>query len=307
VKKLLCREFLNLLAESKRRMAPVSKRSQGLRTWIAKGGTYSADQQSKTVIHLRATDSTWREANGFDTQRYFLASKESILPRVDPRTDGRAIGWAVVSTYYSTFYLTLGLLRAFGRGLLYLGAAERELMQVAAGDQFRIDAGTYSVTLSLGTSINVALKKTDGKGYHEQYWHLVDRALVELESEVARGEGASTILSVESRTAAMQSMDRLRDAIGNNGSPDRAVGWMSRIRNEVSYRFERDTWPPFARSEGVTVQRLRDDVAKIVRGDTDCLGRQIKIDDDVRAMIEKSAILHRDLSRFIDTEYGSSR
>jgi hypothetical protein len=288
-------------------MAPFSKQSQGLRAWLAKGGTYSADQQSKTTILLRTTDLTWREANGFDTQRYFLASKESILPRIDPRTDERAIGWAVVSTYYSTFYLTLGLLRAFGRGLISLGAAERELMQVAAGDQFRIDAGTYSVTLSLGTSASIALKKADGKGYHEKYWRLVDGALAELEAEVARGEGASAALSVASRGAAMQSVDRLRDAIGNNESPDRAVGWMSRIRNEVSYRFERSTWPPFAGSKGVTVQRLRDDVAKIVKGDTDCLGRQIRIDDDVRAMIEKSAILHRDLSQFIDTEYGSSR
>lgn len=298
---ILGQELLDVLEEGKRRFTPlINGRGPSLRDWLTQGGTYFVTESAKDAYRLEALDGSWGEANGADYARYMWAATESILPRSVGGCDGRSIGWASVSAYYTAFYMVLGLMRAFGHGMMYLTADDTAAISGATGAGDRLEKGTYAISIEPGPRAIVRLKKKPVKGFHDGFWKYVDDTLDLVGTEVAAGRGVGLPFSVAHRNRALVSLGELRSWLGKPGAAGRDIGWMSELRNDINYRLARNVWAPNYRERGVEGDRLRQDVLKIIRGDVDRLGVQLRLDRDIRAMVERVCVLFRELSKVKD-------
>lgn len=298
---ILGQELLDVFEEGKRRFAPlVDGRGPGFRDWLTKGGSYFVGESAKDSYRLEALDSSWGDANGSDYARYMWAATESILPRSVGGCDGRSIGWASVSAYYTGFYLALGIMRAFGRGLMYLTAEDTAVISGAVGAGDRLEKGTYAITIEPGRRANIWLQKKPVRGFHDGFWKYVDDTLDLVGSELAAGRGIGHPFSVAHRTSAILGLGQLREWLGKPGAAGRDIGWMSELRNDINYRLARNVWAPNYRERGVEGDRLRRDILKIIRGEVDRLGAQLRLDRDIRAMVERVCVLFRELSKVKD-------
>lgn len=294
-------ELLQVVEEAKRRFCdPIDARQPGIRDWLVRGGNYFVVRSTKDELIVEATDNSWAFANGADLGRYFEAARESVLPRTCPSYDRRSLGWTCVAMYYTAVYLMLGVIRLFGNGLMYLTSEDRDALAVAPGSTTRLGKGTYTLTVSLGIRARIRLTRSDGAGFHETFWRYADQSLKKFAEELGSGEGISKPFVPQVRTEAILSLEDLRNWLGTPGDDGRDIGWMSALRNQIHYRLARNVWSPNYHINGVSSERLRQDITAILRGRRDRLGPQLTMDTDVRAMIERVSVLFRDVSKVSD-------
>ncbi len=295
---IVAAELIQVTEEAKRRFTEgCDPRVLGIREWFVRGGNYFVIENTQERIRVTPIDRSWSEANGADCIRYLWAARESIIPRSATVYDPRSIGWASISAYYSGFYLMLGLLRIFGQGLLYLDSEDCDALSVAPGATTRLDRGTYALVLNIGSVTTLELKKKNVRGFHEGFWRHSDDCLRSVADEIGSGNGIAVPFSQSVRAAALLSLEGLREWLGMAGSPDRDVGWMCSLRNDINYRLTREVWGPRYYERGVSVDRLRQDMFSILRGNSDRLGAHLIIDSDIRAMIERVCVLFRGFSK----------
>lgn len=289
-------ELLAIAQEARRRYAHFAHPpSAGIREWLKVGGGYYVSSSTSTSLILDVVDESWALANGADADRFFWAARDSVIPRSATCYDPRSIAWTAVSSYYCGFYVVMGFLRTFGNGYIYLGSDDISVLNSALAP-VRLESGVYGLTVMLGARPKVELRKQKVRGVHEGFWRYADGCLSVLAQEISAGTGVSRPFSVAARAAAIVSVEDLRRWLGEPGKISRDLGWMSGLRNEVNYQFKRGAWPPQYQIGGVTVERLRSDIQAIVRGTRDQLGRQLRVDPDIRALIERASVLFRDLS-----------
>jgi hypothetical protein len=290
-------ELLELAFEARRRFAPESQcMGESFREWLLSGGTYFVHSSSRNKLIIESVDDSWARASGVDTDRFFWAARESIVPRTAHIYDPRSIGWTSVAAYYSGFYLLLGFLRVFGYGLMYITTADATLIAAAPGTIAALDKGIYSLRVTLSHRSQIELSKQSSRGFHEGFWQYADKSLELIAEEISRGEGVGRAFSSQLRSAALLSVEDLRQWLGTSENSNRGIGWMSGLRNEINYQLKRSVWAPNLRNDGVAVDRLRQDVLGILKGTRERLGAQLQIDRDVRAMIERVSILFRDIA-----------
>ncbi len=290
-------ELIEVAEEARRRFAfGGTAQTPGFRDWIARGGTYYVSSSEKGKLVVGAPDASWASANSGDFTRFLWAARESLLPRSVAGCDPRSIGWAIVSCYYAGFYLTLAMLRLFGFGLMYLDGTDTTAISAAPGVTTKLNRGTYALRIALGSSVELSLEQRDAKGFHELFWRYADECLTSISNELATGAGIARPFPAAKQTAAILGIENWREWLGKQGTQGRDIGWMSQLRNDVNYRLARQAWAPNYREDSVSADRLRQDVLAIVRGTKDRLGAQLRLDRDVRAMIERVCILFREIS-----------
>jgi len=294
---ILSPELLQIAEEAKLRFAiGADPKGIGLREWLVRGGSYFVTHSSNKILTLQPTDQTWSTSNGSDVVRYFWAAHESVLPRSAPNYDPRSIGWACITSYYAGFYLILAVLRLFGRGLMYLTADDCIAIGAAAVTANKLDGGTYSVAIKFETTTKLEITKRKSRGFHEAFWAYADDTLKEISDDIGAGVGVSRPFSSSVRAQAILSIETLRQMLGIAGQQDREIGWMSELRNSINYRLSHEVWASNLQPNGVTVDRLRQDVRSIVCGRKASIGRNLIMNQDVRAMIERISRIYGDLS-----------
>ncbi len=146
----------------------------------------------------------------------------------------------------------------------------------------------------------VELKKTNISGFHEGFWKLADTQLTTLATELSSGNGPRAAvgrpLSNQALTQAILYIEALRARIGNASDPLRGIGWMSQLRNDINYKLDRRVWSPNYRTGSVTVRKLKDEVVALINRRRDAIGRELRIDKDVRDMLQFVALTYRALS-----------
>lgn len=288
-------ELFAIAQEARRRFAPSETAvTAGIREWLRAGGSYYVSSSTANSIVFDAVDESWAFSNGADADRFFWAARESVIPRSASCYDARSIAWASVSAYYCSFYVVMGFLRAFGNGYIYLGADDVAILN-AALSPVRLEAGVYGMTVTLGAPTQVELRKQRVRGVHEGFWRYADNCLITIAQDVSTGSGAARPFAPIARSAALLSIEDLRKWLGEPGKLSREVGWMSALRNEINYQFRRKAWPPTFQDGSVTVDRLRSDVQAIVRGTRSEIGRGLRIDPDIKALVERASVLFREL------------
>ncbi len=271
-------------------------RNSGVREWLVAGASYFVTTTSGRSLTVESIDGSWLEANGADCQRFFWAARDSVIPSASTLCNKQAIGWTAVHIYYTCFYLILAYLRLFGSGLIYLGKNDCDAI-CASPNIVNLQQGIYELSVVPGPNAAITISKKSYSGFHEGFWRFADDRLAVIASEAAAGAGMYSAFTPQFLQQAIISIEDLRAWLGKSGSPRRDIGWMSSLRNELNYRLSRRAWSPNVRENGVEVTRLRQDVIAILRGKTDRLGVQLQIDNDVRAMIERTSVLFRNLSR----------
>jgi hypothetical protein len=197
--------------------------------------------------------------------------------------------------YYAGFYLVMALLRTIGRGLVYLNKTECQALCSRPG-LTTLKPGVYAISIVVGAKTSISLSKTNYSGFHEGFWRYADDSLAGLSGDIAIGQGMYLAFSPTYRQNAILSVENLRSWLGDDGVTARGVGWMSSLRNELNYRLARRAWSPTYRQDGVEVARLRQDVVAIARGTSKHLGAQLRMDNDVRAMVERIGMLFYQMS-----------
>lgn len=288
-------EIKDVSSEARRRyVGNASPQEAGLRDWFALGGTYFIITTTASSLKVEVTDDSWRAANGSDCQRFFWAARDSIIPRASPLCDRKSIGWSAVQIYYSSFYLLLAFLRLYGSSLVYLSSDECQKI-CAAPNASLLQPGVYELSINLGARTTILLEKKNYSGFHEGFWKFADQKILDLGTDMAAGNGMYSSFSPQLLQQAILSMEELRAWLGHAGTPGRKIGWMSSLRNELNYRLAKRAWSPNYRDGAVDIPRLRQDVISILRGDKNNLGAMLRLDDDVRSMIERVSVLYRNL------------
>ena len=292
-------DFLQVLEESRHRLAtpsdPLSP-GPGIREWLLKGGTYTVAKSTSSALQVTCLDNSWMPANGADAARFLWAARDSVVPRSAPTYDPRSTAWAFVSLYYSGFFMANALLRMFGHGAMFLNQGDRTLLSVAPGVTSKLDRGTYQVEISLGSKSTITLSKIKGSGFHEAFWRFFDISLQSISNNIASGNEYFRAFSPIVRASAASETDELRSLFGTPAGSSYGIGWMSTLRNDVNYRFDRNVWAPRFQKGGVAIDRLRDDVIGIIRDPRRTLGAKLKLDQDLRQLLERVCFVYRGIS-----------
>ena len=289
--------FLQVLEESKRRLAaPSDPLSPGLREWLIRGGNYVVTKSSNSTLQVTSLDNSCVVANGADVARFLWAARESIVPRSATIYDPRSTAWAFVALYYTGFFMAHALLRMFGFGVIFLSNDDRTLLSAAPGVSSKLDRGAYRVVIEAGSKFAITLSKTNGSGVHESFWRSLDSDLQLIANNIAAGGGYLRAFSASLLASAALETEDLRLLFGNPNNQSFDVGWMSTLRNDINYRFGRNVWAPGFRMSGVAVERLRDDVIGMVRDSRRTLGAKLKLDADMKEMVDRVCSIYRGFS-----------
>lgn len=144
--------------------------------------------------------------------------------------------------YYSGFFGAHGLLRAIGRGIIYIEAAVAgtlsEIGQIFCGEDFQVRAGNFAMSIQQDVSGQLIVTLTrlpSDRGAHQQFWRRFKLDLSAIVEEVSLLNEPEENLVV-ARTAELQA---LLDGQGLAGT------WLSAMRNQVNYQQQHRVWFPF--------------------------------------------------------------
>jgi hypothetical protein len=222
----------------------------GIRAWLLNGVGYSSVSKSKqNEIVVECVDTSWAEANASDLVANREAAFESLLPRQHQEYGNEAVAWPVITCYYSAYYSAQTFLRCQGLGSLYLEGTEADTINSAwkaKGFSAEIESSNYIFQIDLSKPVTtVRISKIGGKGgAHQQFWN----GFQKLQSNVhwtLLSSPTLNILSQQERQSAHVEYKNFIDLCfskTNTTSSSHDFGWLSKLRNEINYRFTKHLW-----------------------------------------------------------------
>jgi hypothetical protein len=164
------------------------------------------------------------------------------------------VPWALVHAYYAAFYAGHSILRIFGSSCTYIdGSRLATLKQLLAlyGLLASFQGGLYEATISgNGAEIRFQLLGNSLGGTHEQFWHVFNKRMVQIEEQILKGN-----LPQLQAQQAWDCLGKFRSVITRGTS---SASWLSNVRNAVQYRHTYGVWFPFKllKSERLALSRL---------------------------------------------------
>jgi hypothetical protein len=218
--------------------------ARDLRDWLVEG-TYSFQSAPKSKQYdIFVPDSGGLlEAYAFDANRMSCAAFESIVSIASIPTMRRSLAWLAIKSYYAAFYSAHAFIRLQGVSCTQL--TNRETSQLASvaqaygyGAAVNISSGFYSMFYDPnGKSLSFMNTGADGGGSHEILWFEFDKGLARLQAAIA----ASSFLFSE-KTVLISKLTLVRKILCTAGC--RRANWLSKVRNEITYRQSMGVWFP---------------------------------------------------------------
>jgi hypothetical protein len=215
----------------------------GLRTWIA-NGTYGIGLgASPGDISLSGvTSNDFFPHLFFDYCRFAMAAHESLHISFSTAFDRRATAWTLINRYYAAFFSAHALLRAHGRGVMWIDASEASRLErlgvLYIGAQFKMRKGGYAFDFNTGNGYNAELKLSPlnyGGSSHDEFWRYFLSYLSEFGAKLL-GTGVANAAQTVAR------FDEVRQIVL---TPSGHSVWLSFMRNEINYQHKFGTWFPF--------------------------------------------------------------
>lgn len=217
----------------------------GFKAWVI-SGAYAPKLFEQEFLLERVSVEAFTRAVAFDYERFALSSQESRIVALSEREQFGAVSWPLLKQYYSAFFAAHAIMRSRGAGVVRIdphqAKAVTATMQAYLGGGAKVSSGTYYYTAGKGKddmtgeiTVRFSLSK-DGKGVHEGFWGTFIKYL-ELEAERAASTGLP-----DNQDFVSFALD-LKNSImsGENA-------WISKIRNEINYHHEYQSWMPIAKS-----------------------------------------------------------
>ena len=239
----------------------------GVAGWLASGDYASYTPPAADEVDLAIADwSTPSGAFANELNRFASAAIESSQAIVQVPGLPRSKGWPYIKGYYAAFYGAHALMRVFGRSCSQVEQGHvlvlNNVLQTYHHGCGVLPKGLYSVKCFTKQG-SIRLKKSSGHT-HEELWALFHDLLRDLSSGVLASGGVS---------ADTQEMADFLDTLRKALFPSGRVSFLSRTRNQVTYRHEFGAWYPYsgstkgsARSCVQTLGRWREDPATVLKG-----------------------------------------
>lgn len=219
----------------------------GLRDWLLTGN-YSVTSASSNLFSLRYADpDDVLRAYGYDANRMACGALESILSISKVISLERSLAWLAIKLYYAAFYSAHSLMRLQGVSCTQLDSKEANKVSSVAQ--------AYGITgaASLNSGFHVAridpfsgtiewtkLGSTGG-GTHESTWSEYLRQLNEMTKLISNSN-----LLRRDKVAIANKLTDFRDVLTQSNC--RSGNWLSRVRNDITYRHGQGVWFPHANS-----------------------------------------------------------
>jgi hypothetical protein len=165
------------------------------------------------------------------------------------------VPWAIVRAYYAAFYAGHSILRIIGSSCTYIdGSRLATLRQILAlyGLVDTFQGGMYEATIERSAAeIRFQLLGSNFGGTHEQFWHVFNKRLAQMEAQILQGN-----LPQLQAQQAWDCLGNFRSIISSRGTS--SPSWLSNVRNAVQYRHTYGVWFPFKliKSERLTLSRV---------------------------------------------------
>jgi len=215
----------------------------GLRAWIG-AATYGLSLGSAVgdVILSGIASSDFYPSLLSDYCRFAMAAHESLHKSFSTPFDKRATAWTLINRYYSAFFSAHALLRAHGRGVIWIDSGEagrlEKLGLLYVGTQFKMRKGGYAFDFDPRNGYNAELKLSPlnyGGGSHDEFWRYFLAYLSEFGTLLLR-------TNVAGAAQAVARFNEMRQIILTGGG---GGVWFSFMRNEINYQHKFGTWFPF--------------------------------------------------------------
>jgi hypothetical protein len=217
----------------------------GFKRWVVSGAYIPKQEANGDLLLQRVGVEVFSRAVAFDYDRFALSAQESRIVALAEREKFGIVSWPLLKQYYSAFFSAHAIMRSRGAGIARIDASQSSAIMSTLKDYLGSDAkfasGNYYFSISKGEDdlpgeITVSLSASkDGKGVHEGFWISFVKYLAR-EAERAVQDGL-----VDNQLFLGYSY-KIKEAIMAGESP-----WISRVRNEINYQHEHQSWMPLTK------------------------------------------------------------
>lgn len=290
---------------------PVNK-SITLKEWIGLGKNYTIYNPVSTrsfslKVHER---SDFLAPVSQDCNKFICASLESIIKEENTELLPKSVSWLLIKQYYAAFYAAHAIIRLVGVSLSQLDQSHISKIQNIADhysmrNSVNIEKGYYKINYdnkAKELSFNKIEVNKDG-GSHIVLWKEFGEILNKIADDFLRTNPntkiQSTIVKLSELTQNLQYIN------------SKNFSWLSRVRNDINYKFTSKTWFPYALDSKILDQirrgkkQWREDIATIelknlrgkelVRFTNTCqfiIGLLIEISEDMSSRCSKGKSFH---------------
>lgn len=215
---------------------------QDIRGWIATQDFGISANIGASNFELDVNDwSQVERALGVESNRFGVGAIESVNGiRRDPDLP-KALAWQIVRSYYAAFYSAHTLMRLFGYSLTHLPSSHaNKVFQVAdllghCGTATKVRDGFYFAEFSEFSRTAKFVRVEDS---HADTWSSFLKVTHAIEQKVN--------VTVALNSHKMKTVSFISDLnAGLTHKGHHRGNWLSRIRNNVNYRFTNDAWFPY--------------------------------------------------------------
>jgi len=207
-----------------------------------KGGFYSSYDGATSIwtFNFVASDPV---ASFFanECSRFASASFQTFSSVPHDLQSPEKLPWALVQAYYAAFYAGHSILRILGSSCTYVDGTRLSLLKRVLALQQTTPAfpgGHYETTIDgNGSEVSFKLLGTNLGGTHEQFWHVFNKQISQLEQKIL---GGTTLPPIDAQQA-WACLGQFRSVITKSTA---SASWLSNVRNTVQYRHSHGVWFP---------------------------------------------------------------
>lgn len=183
-----------------------------------------------------------------DINRFGCAAVESINDIHYTALFKKSHAWKCVKCYYAAYYSVHALLRIFGISCtnfeqLNLSPIQKIADAYSTRNGVTIEKGYYQCKLDYPDKKLICSKivRSGNKGSHEQLWEVF---LIKLDDIIAQIKTKPPSPSTQQAIIVLADLRNNLTYLGSNGG-----NWLSKVRNEISYKHPNGLWFPYRTSE----------------------------------------------------------
>ncbi|KKL25845.1 hypothetical protein LCGC14_2401220 [marine sediment metagenome] len=221
------------------------KVSFNIRNWIIRKDYQIYQVLKKDSFVLTVSEPTsLLSAFAFDHSKMSIAALESIYLIEKNKLFPKSFSWLFIKVYYAAFYSAHAILRMLGVSLTHFGNTEASTIN-AIGSIFgaapeNLASGFYKCVFdSNRKTLHGQKLDASGGGSHEILWKVFHETVNDLSNKILLGHG----LTIDRQKVS----NKLSDICSNlaHGPCNSNKGWLSFIRNGITYRHEHSVWFPY--------------------------------------------------------------
>jgi len=220
----------------------------GVKQWVL-DGTFVPTMEPDNQLRLnRVPIFQYASAISRDYERFALSGLETYIVSLSEHREYGAAGWPLLKLYYSAFFSAHALLRSRGAGLVNFEKRHTDhinnVLHIYEGTGSDVSPGAYLVSKQNSTSsssgeVNITFAPAPSKkGVHEAFWIMFSKFIVSeaTKSITEKAPDSSVFLAYATQLSAA-----ILEGHGNSS-------WLSKIRNQINYQHEHETWMPMRKS-----------------------------------------------------------